>query len=234
MLLMKIQDSVQHLKGVGPKKSGAGAPRHRAGLRPPDVLPAHLRGPERPDAHRRPAAGHGRDSRGTIVNLQEQTAARPDHPDGLLLNDGTGILQVTWFNQKYLKKTLKAGRRVFVSGKAAYAYGGRGQFAMSQLRSFQVLEPGEQAAGLCGILPRLRGHRAPKPEVLPHAYRGGAGGSRRSSRAHPCAHPGSASSHGAQGGPVRRPLPEGWGRTQAGALPAGLLELYLIHADCCS
>ena len=90
---------------------------------------------------------------GTIVNLQEQTGRRGLTILTAYLNDGTGILQVTWFNQKYLKKTLKAGRRVFVSGKAAYAYGGRGQFAMSQLRSFQVLEPGEQAAGLCGILP---------------------------------------------------------------------------------
>ena len=151
---MKIQDSVQYLKGVGPKKKAELA---RLGIATVyDLLTYFPRTYEDQSVLTRIAdlqPGTVATVAGTIVNLQEQTGRR-----GLIiltayLNDGTGILQVTWFNQKYLKKTLKAGRRIFVSGKAAYAYGGRGQFAMSQLRSFQVLEPGEQAAGLCGILP---------------------------------------------------------------------------------
>ena len=56
-----------------------------------------------------------------------------------MLSDGTGYLQVTWFNQKFLKPKLKPGARVFVTGKAEYAYGGHGQFAMSQLSSFEIL-----------------------------------------------------------------------------------------------
>ena len=154
MLLMKIQDSVQYLKGVGPKKKAALA---RLGIaRVYDLLTYFPRTYEDQSVLTRIAdlqPGTVATVAGTIVNLQEQTGRRGLTILTAYLNDGTGILQVTWFNQKYLKKTLKAGRRVFVSGKAAYAYGGRGQFAMSQLRSFQVLEPGEQAAGLCGILP---------------------------------------------------------------------------------
>lgn len=70
-----------------------------------------------------------------------------------LIGDGTGILQVTWFNQKYLKSKLKVGKKVFVTGKAAYAYGGRGQFAMSQLSSFQILEEEEEPEKMTGIMP---------------------------------------------------------------------------------
>ena len=154
MLLMKIQDSVQYLKGVGPKKKAELA---RLGIATVyDLLTYFPRTYEDQSVLTRIAdlqPGTVARVAGTIVNLQEQTGRRGLTILTAYLNDGTGILQVTWFNQKYLKKTLKAGRRVFVSGKAAYAYGGRGQFAMSQLRSFQVLEPGEQAAGLCGILP---------------------------------------------------------------------------------
>ncbi|WP_337607517.1 ATP-dependent DNA helicase RecG [Mitsuokella jalaludinii] len=151
---MKIQDSVQYLKGVGPKKKAELA---RLGIATVyDLLMYFPRTYEDQSVLTRIAdlqPGTVATVAGTIVNLQEQTGRRGLTILTAYLNDGTGILQVTWFNQKYLKKTLKAGRRVFVSGKAAYAYGGRGQFAMSQLRSFQVLEPGEQAAGLCGILP---------------------------------------------------------------------------------
>ena len=154
MLPMKIQDSVQYLKGVGPKKKAELA---RLGIaRVYDLLTYFPRTYEDQSVLTRIAdlqPGTVATVAGTIVNLQEQTGRRGLTILTAYLNDGTGILQVTWFNQKYLKKTLKAGRRVFVSGKAAYAYGGRGQFAMSQLRSFQVLEPGEQAQGLCGILP---------------------------------------------------------------------------------
>ena len=154
MLLMKIQDSVQYLKGVGPKKKAELA---RLGIATVyDLLMYFPRTYEDQSVLTRIAdlqPGTVATVAGTIVNLQEQTGRRGLTILTAYLNDGTGILQVTWFNQKYLKKTLKAGRRVFVSGKAAFAYGGRGQFAMSQLRSFQVLEPGEQAQGLCGILP---------------------------------------------------------------------------------
>ena len=151
---MKITDSVQYLKGVGPKKKAELA---RLGIaRVYDVLTYFPRTYEDQSAltciaDLRP--GTVATVAGTIVNLQEQTGRRGLTILTAYLNDGSGLLQVTWFNQKYLKNKLKVGRRVFVSGKPAYAYGGRGQFAMSQLRYFQILDEGEQAAGLCGILP---------------------------------------------------------------------------------
>ena len=153
-MTMKLTDSVQYLKGVGPKKK---AELNKLGIATVyDLLTYFPRTYEDQsmlthiaDLH----AGETATVSGTIVNLHEQSGRRGLSILTAFLNDGTGILQVTWFNQKYLKNKLKTGRRVFVSGKPTYAFGGQGQFAMSQLHYFQILDKDEKPEGLCGILP---------------------------------------------------------------------------------
>ena len=153
-MTMKLTDSVQYLKGVGPKKK---AELNKLGIATfYDLLTYFPRTYEDQsvlthiaDLH----AGETATVSGTIVNLHEQSGRRGLSILTAFLNDGTGILQVTWFNQKYLKNKLKTGRRVFVSGKPTYAFGGQGQFAMSQLHYFQILDKDEKPEGLCGILP---------------------------------------------------------------------------------
>ncbi|MFV0635976.1 ATP-dependent DNA helicase RecG [Mitsuokella sp. WILCCON 0060] len=151
---MKLTDSVQYIKGVGPKKK---AELNKLGIATVyDLLTYFPRTYEDQSVLTRIAdlhAGEVATVSGTIVNLHEQSGRRGLSILTAFLNDGTGMLQVTWFNQKYLKNKLKIGRRVFVSGKPTYAYGGQGAFAMSQLHYFQVLDKGEQPEGLCGILP---------------------------------------------------------------------------------
>ena len=153
-MTMKLTDSVQYIKGVGPKKK---AELNKLGIATVyDLLTYFPRTYEDQsvlthiaDLH----AGETATVSGTIVNLHEQSGRRGLSILTAFLNDGTGILQVTWFNQKYLKNKLKTGRRVFVSGKPTYAFGGQGQFAMSQLHYFQILDKDEKPEGLCGILP---------------------------------------------------------------------------------
>ena len=153
-MTMKLTDSVQYIKGVGPKKK---AELNKLGIATVyDLLTYFPRTYEDQsmlthiaDLH----VGETATVSGTIVNLHEQSGRRGLSILTAFLNDGTGILQVTWFNQKYLKNKLKTGRRVFVSGKPTYAFGGQGQFAMSQLHYFQILDKDEKPEGLCGILP---------------------------------------------------------------------------------
>ncbi len=151
---MKLTDSVQYIKGVGPKKK---AELNKLGITTVyDLLTYFPRTYEDQSVLTRIAdlhAGETATVSGTIVNLHEQSGRRSLSILTAFLNDGTGILQVTWFNQKYLKKQLRPGRHVFVSGKPTYAYGGQGAFAMSQLHYFQVLDKDEKPEGLCGILP---------------------------------------------------------------------------------
>lgn len=153
--MMLLSDSVKYIKGVGPKKAEA---LGKLGINTVyDLLTYYPRTYEdqsvvTPIAELRP--GEHVAVLGTIMNLQEKQGGRR----GLsilttMIGDGTGFLSVTWFNQKFLKNKLKPGKRLFVTGKASYAYGGRGQFAMSQLHSFEVLETEEEVEHLCGILP---------------------------------------------------------------------------------
>lgn len=155
MIALKLTDSIQYVKGVGPKKK---AELNRMGIRTIyDLLTWFPRTYEDQSVLTKISAlkpGERETIAGVILNVTERQAGRRGMTIlTALIGDGTGFLQVTWFNQKFLKKKLVTGRRIFVTGKAEYAYGGRGQFAMSQLSGFEILEDGDSPEDLCGILP---------------------------------------------------------------------------------
>lgn len=152
---MKVTDSIQYIKGVGPKKK---AELNRLGIVTVyDLLTYFPRTYEDQSVLTRISdlrVGEQQTISGIITKLQERQGGRRGMTIlTALISDGSGFLQVTWFNQNYLKKQLQVGRRIFVTGKASYAFGGRGQFAMSQLSSFQILTEEEDAAAQCGIQP---------------------------------------------------------------------------------
>lgn len=90
---------------------------------------------------------------GTIINFSERLAGRRNLKIFMaLVGDGTGFIELTWFNQPFLKKQLKVGTRLFASGKVSYAYGGRGQLAMRP-SSFQLLASDELPTDKTGIIP---------------------------------------------------------------------------------
>ena len=152
---MKWQDDIQYLKGVGPKKAALLA---KLGIRTMfDLLTWYPRGYEDQSALTPIASLHAGETAtvsGSIMNLTEkQGRSRKMSILTALVGDGTGFLQIIWFNQKYLKQQLKIGCRLFVTGKATYAYGGQGQLAMSNLSSFQILQDGEAPEEALGIQP---------------------------------------------------------------------------------
>ncbi len=152
---LQLMDGIQYVKGVGPKKK---AELNRLGLFTVyDLITYFPRTYEDQSVLTKISelqAGEKATVAGTIMNVSERQGGRRGMSILMaLVGDGTGILQVTWFNQKYLKSKLKVGKKVFVTGKAAYAYGGRGQFAMSQLTSFQILEEDDTPEHMTGIMP---------------------------------------------------------------------------------
>ena len=152
---MKWQDDIQYLKGVGPKKAALLA---KLGIQTMfDLLTWYPRGYEDQSALTPIASLHAGETAtvsGSIMNLTEkQGRSRKMSILTALVGDGTGFLQIIWFNQKYLKRQLKIGCRLFVTGKATYAYGGQGQLAMSNLSSFQILQDGEPPEEALGIQP---------------------------------------------------------------------------------
>lgn len=152
---MKLADLIQYVKGVGPKKK---VELNRLGIKTVyDLLTYYPRTYEDQSVLTKIAdlkAGCQATVAGVIVNVSDRQGGRRGMTIiTALIGDGSGFLQITWFNQKYLKKQLKPGSRVFVTGKVSYAYGGRGQFAMSQLASFQILGEADEAETLTGIMP---------------------------------------------------------------------------------
>ena len=152
---MKLSDSIQYVKGVGPKKK---VELNRLGIKTVyDLLTYYPRTYEDQSVLTKIAdlkAGCQATVAGVIVNVSDRQGGRRGMTIiTALIGDGSGFLQITWFNQKYLKKQLKPGSRVFVTGKVSYAYGGRGQFAMSQLASFQILGEADEAETFTGIMP---------------------------------------------------------------------------------
>ena len=152
---MQLTNPVQTIKGVGPKKAKLLAKLGITSLR--DLLTDYPRAYEdqsvqTPIANLVP--GEQATFAGTIANVTEKRAGRRSMMIlTALVGDGTGYVQVTWFNQPFLKQKLKAGRRVLVTGRPAFAYGGRGQLAVSQIHSYEFLDDGADGKDHLGILP---------------------------------------------------------------------------------
>lgn len=150
---MNLSDEVRFLKGVGPKKSQL---LLRLGIcNIYDVLTYFPRAYEDRSTVCQIAglqAGEKAVIAGVITNVTEKRTARGMSILTALVSDGTGYLDITWFNQKFLKTKLKPGIKVFATGKIAYAYGGMGKLAMTQVASYQLLQPDEDAQECQGIL----------------------------------------------------------------------------------
>jgi len=152
---MQLTNPVQTIKGVGPKKAKLLEKLGITSLR--DLLTDYPRAYEdqsvqTPIANLVP--GEQATFAGTIANVAEKRACRRRMTIlTALVGDGTGYVQVTWFNQPFLKPKLQAGRRVLVTGRPAFAYGGRGQLAVSQIHSYEFLDDGADGKDHLGILP---------------------------------------------------------------------------------
>lgn len=152
---MQLTNPVQTIKGVGPKKAKLLEKLGITSLR--DLLTDYPRAYEdqsvqTPIANLVP--GEQATFAGTIANVAEKRACRRRMTIlTALVGDGTGYVQVTWFNQPFLKPKLQAGRRVLVTGRPAFAYGGRGQLAVSQIHSYEFLDDGTDGMEHLGILP---------------------------------------------------------------------------------
>lgn len=152
---MKLLDSIQTLKGIGPKKAKLLQKLGIVTLY--DLLTYYPRSYEDQSTVTpisQLVVGERATIAGVIANVTEKQAGRRRMTIlTALVGDGTGFAQVTWFNQSFLKTKLKAGRRLFVTGKAAYAYGGRGQMEIAQVQSYALLDEGEDGAEHLGIFP---------------------------------------------------------------------------------
>ena len=151
---MELTDDIKQVRGVGVKKKAALA---RLGIVTVyDLLTYYPRAYEDQSrvthiADLQPGA------RVTVMGVIQTVTDRPTRRRGFtvltaLIADDTGCVQATWFNQSFLKRKLREGERILLTGKADYAYNARGQFAITQISSFELLGK-KRAEDVLGILP---------------------------------------------------------------------------------
>ena len=152
---MKLSDTISKVRGVGVKKAAAFA---RLGIQTVyDLLTYYPRAYE--DQSRvTPIARLHAGERATVLAVIQRVTERQARRRGftiltVLLGDETGYAQAVWFNQRFLKTKLREGRRILLTGKAEYAYNGRGQLALTNITSFELLGAEEDAGAHLGILP---------------------------------------------------------------------------------
>jgi ATP-dependent DNA helicase RecG len=134
-----LETPVRYIKGVGPKKSEL---LSRLGINTISDLLYYLprRYEDRSDitAIRDLKAGAQATVQGEVVvsGLHKAKSGMPVFQAAV--SDDTGIVQAVWFNQPYLKDTLKKGARAVFYGKAEFY--GRLQLVQPE---FEMLEDGE-------------------------------------------------------------------------------------------
>ncbi len=130
---------VQFLKSVGPARARS---LTRLGIETVGDLLAHYprRYFDRSSSVPVRSLGAGQDVtvQGEIMTASERRTRRGGSLLTVTLSDDTGVLFCVWFNQKFLLKQFKSGRRMMVSG-VVQMHSGRPQLAHPD---FEVFEPG--------------------------------------------------------------------------------------------
>lgn len=82
---------------------------------------------------------------GEILTVGERRTRRGGSLQTISIGDDTGVLFCVWFNQRFLLKQFRAGRRVMISG-LAQQHGGRLQVAHPDFEVFEPAAEGENAS----------------------------------------------------------------------------------------
>ncbi len=118
---------VQYIKGVGPRKAELLA---KLGIR--SVWDAMMHFPMRYEDRRNirdirdTRAGEHETVSGDVISSSLKNIKRGLKIFELSVSDGTGLIKGKWFNQPYLKKIFKTGRKVVLSGAVKYGWRGAG------------------------------------------------------------------------------------------------------------
>lgn len=146
----EFTDNVMYVKGVGPRRAAALEKLNI--FTKYDLLTHYPRAYENHSSLTKIAdvfEGENVLLAGRISNITSREA-RGLTIINAFLEDETGYIQLTWFNQKYLLNLLRNGMRILVIGKAKYdSWSGR--LALNQIQSFTILEPDEEPE--LGIVP---------------------------------------------------------------------------------
>ncbi|MGL4512878.1 MAG: ATP-dependent DNA helicase RecG [Lacipirellulaceae bacterium] len=109
---------------------------------------------------RRGVAQLEEDAPQTVVGVVTEVDARGSgfgkHRLGILVEDASGVVRATWFNQPFLRDKFRLGQRVRLSGKPRLA-GQRWEFAHPRVAWLAEDEPDDAFEGLLPVYPLTEG-----------------------------------------------------------------------------
>jgi len=139
----ELTDNVMYVKGVGPRRAAALEKLNI--ITKYDLLTHYPRTYENHSSLTKIAdiiEGETVLVVGKVYNITSREA-RNLKIINAILEDETGYIQLTWFNQTWLLNKLRAGMRLLVIGKAKFD-SWSGNLALNQIQSFTILEPDEE------------------------------------------------------------------------------------------
>jgi ATP-dependent DNA helicase RecG len=152
---------IQYVKGVGPTRAEQLA---RLGITTVEDLFYHR--PHRYEDRRRLATiaelrfGQKQSTQGTVVALSERRYGT--YQFQAALSDSTGVLQCTWFGQRYLRQVIRRGTRLIVFGRVE-----RRDTLVMVVEDFEILTGDEEDTLHTGrIVPMHRATEGLSPRVL--------------------------------------------------------------------
>jgi ATP-dependent DNA helicase RecG len=181
-----LADSAQYVKGVGPSRFEL---LKKLGLTTvADLLWFFPRAYEDLHDRRRIAElteGSLQTVAGEVIGIDPRTTHSGKQVLGVLLSDGSGLLEGVWFNQPFLARKFRLGQRVGFSGKPAWKLG-RWQMANPRVHLLES-EPLDQPRRILPVYPLTEGLHLEQmrriqryvaenyahlvPEILPEALR---------------------------------------------------------------
>lgn len=119
-----LDTPVQYVKGVGPRRA---ADLARLGITTVGGLLRHLPRRHEDRSRLKPVALILPDTvetvRGRVVSVQEMRPRRGLTITKVAISDGTATLQAVWFNRPFIKKDLRPGAELVVSGRVERHFG---------------------------------------------------------------------------------------------------------------
>ncbi len=141
LTMLDLRSDIKELKGIGPKRAAA---FHRIGVHTVyDLLACYPKRYENGAVQGNIASLKPNEDAmlvGTIEGMEERRIRAKLSLLTLYVADESGKIAVSCFNQPFLKRRLRIGKRVCIAGKTSYAYGGRGQLVIKQPRGCFLLE----------------------------------------------------------------------------------------------
>ncbi len=120
----RLFQDIQYVKGVGPKRS---QDLHKLGVE--NIFDLLWLVPRAYFNRSRvtPISSLPRDEvvnvRGKVISTSQNRTGRGFHIFKASLEDASGLITATWFNQSYLTKLIKPGQELFLTGKVKPGYG---------------------------------------------------------------------------------------------------------------